>query len=123
MTILDEITAQTNGASFLRADLHIHSYGEEASYDVDDPGMTVEGIVDTALAESLQVISITDHNRIGNVKAAVEYGNGKGLLVIPGVELSTPQGHLLIYCSSVDQLTRLMGKLDGFVTDREEVRV
>lgn len=66
MSILAEINQHSNGAKFRRADLHIHSFGEGGSYDVVDAGMTPEAIVDTAVAENLQVIGITDHNVIGN---------------------------------------------------------
>ena len=67
--------------------------------------MTPEGIVDTAIAEHLQVIAITDHNSIGNVEKALTYAQGKPILVVPGVELSTAQGHLLIYCPTFASLT------------------
>ncbi len=106
-----EIAQYTNGAQFRRADLHIHSYGELGSYDVTDTAMTPAGIVDTAIAEKLQVIAITDHNQIGNVRMAVKYAEGKPLLVVPGVELSTPQGHFLVYCPTTDKLEAFYGKL------------
>lgn len=111
MSLIQEIQNESNGAQFRRADLHIHSFGEGGSYDVTDTTMTPEGIVDTAIAERLDLVSITDHNQIGNVRAALKYAEAKGLLVIPGVELSTPQGHLLVYFETVDQLQRFYGKL------------
>src|SRR5260370_38302072 len=111
MALHDEISAQSNGAHFLRADLHIHSFGKGGSYDVKDPGMTPQAIVDLAIAENLQVIAITDHNVIGNVRAAVEHAAGKDVLVIPGVELSTVNGHLLIYCPTSDQIEEFYAKL------------
>ncbi len=106
-----EIEAHSNGCLFRRADLHIHSYGEFGSYDVTDTGMTPEAIVDLALAEGLSVIAITDHNVIGNVRRAVKHSAGKEILVVPGVELSTQQGHFLVYCPSPDQLEGFYGKL------------
>jgi ABC-type lipoprotein export system ATPase subunit len=111
MALHDEIGAQSNGAHFLRADLHIHSFGKGGSYDVKDAGMTPQAIVDLAITENLQVIAITDHNVIGNVRAAIEHADNKDILVIPGVELSTPDGHLLIYCPTSDQLEAFYGKL------------
>ena len=63
----------SNGAHFLKADLHIHSYGAGGSYDVDDVQMTPPGIVDTAIAKGLSVISITDHNEVMNSCVAVQY--------------------------------------------------
>ncbi|AXV70360.1 hypothetical protein CJO74_14330 [Ralstonia solanacearum] len=91
--------------------MHIHSFGEEGSYDVKDATMTPEGIIDTAIAERLDLIAITDHNQIANVRSAQKYAEGKPLLVIPGVELSTPQGHLLVYFETADHLQRFFGKL------------
>src|SRR3954454_24226936 len=73
--------------------------------------MTPEAIVDTALREGLRVVSITDHNWIGNVPRALRHAHGKDVLVVPGVELSTPQGHLLVYCPTHDDLARFFGKL------------
>ncbi|MHB1532911.1 TrlF family AAA-like ATPase [Acidithiobacillus sp.] len=111
MSLLQEIQNESNGALFRRADLHIHSFGEGGSYDVTDVTMTPEGIIDTAIAERLDLVAITDHNQIGNIRPALKYADGKGLLVIPGVELSTPQGHLLVYFETADQLQRFFGKL------------
>ncbi len=111
MSLLQEIQNESNGAQFRRADLHIHSFGEDGSYDVKDATMTPEGIIDTAIAERLDLIAITDHNQIANVRSALKYAEGKPLLVIPGVELSTPQGHLLVYFETADHLQRFFGKL------------
>lgn len=106
-----EILSQSNGAHFRRADLHIHSFGPGGSYDVTDTGMTPEAIVDRAIAENLQVIAIADHNAIGNIRAAVAHAEGKPILVVPAVELSTMQGHMLIYCPTVEKMEGFFGKL------------
>lgn len=66
-----------SGAKFHRADLHIHSFGEEGSFDVTDNTMTPQNIVDTAISKNLSIISITDHNEIGNVKVALAHAEGK----------------------------------------------
>ena len=101
-----------NGARFIRADLHIHSYGKDSgSFDVTDQDMTPEKIVDTAIDSNLQIISITDHNEILNSKAAIDYAEGKELFVVPGIEVSTTQGHLLVYFSSFQELRSFHGRL------------
>ncbi|MBX9715129.1 MAG: AAA family ATPase [Burkholderiaceae bacterium] len=105
----DAIAAQPGGARFFRADLHIHSFG--ASHDVTDQAMTPEAIVATAAAENIAVIAITDHNDISNVARAIQAAAGHPVLVIPGVELSTPQGHLLCYFPSQQHLTRFFARL------------
>jgi histidinol phosphatase-like PHP family hydrolase/energy-coupling factor transporter ATP-binding protein EcfA2 len=101
----------TNGAKFLRADLHIHSFGEFGSYDVADHTMTPEAIVDTAIEKGLSIISITDHNEIQNSSTAINYAVGKDILVLPGIEVSTTQGHLLLYFESFKNLRDFFGKL------------
>lgn len=109
-----------SGSRFYRGDLHIHSY--VASHDVKDEGMTAEAIVATAVSEDLQIIAVADHNEIGNVQRAVEEGVAAGVLVIPAVELSTPEGHLLCYFPDVSSLQRFHGRLDivdrGLATSR-----
>lgn len=107
---LTECTALSCGAHFYRGDLHIHSYG--GSHDVKDVGMSVQAIIDTALAEKLDIIAIADHNEILNVRSALAAGLSAGLLVIPAVELSTPEGHLLCYFPSVEALEQFHGRLE-----------
>lgn len=106
-----DFEAINSGASFYKADLHIHSYGEEGSFDVVDTTMTPENIVDTAIEKGLSIISITDHNEDRNVKRAIKHAEGKNILVIPGIEVSTLQGHLLLYFEKYDELKNFRGKL------------
>ncbi|MCX6232957.1 MAG: PHP domain-containing protein [Bacteroidetes bacterium] len=101
----------TIGAKFLRADIHIHSYGEFGSFDVTDHTMTPEAIVDTAISKGISIISITDHNEIQNANTAINYSIGKDILVIPGIEVSTTQGHLLVYFNTYKNLRAFYGKL------------
>jgi ABC-type Mn2+/Zn2+ transport system ATPase subunit/histidinol phosphatase-like PHP family hydrolase len=99
------------GAKFVRADLHIHSFGEDGSFDVTDNSMTPENIVDKAIEKNLRVISITDHNEINNSRRAIQHAVGKDILVIPGIEISTTQGHLLLYFPTFENLRGFYGKL------------
>ncbi|NQZ04244.1 TrlF family AAA-like ATPase [Idiomarina sp.] len=101
----------TAGAQFHRGDLHIHSYGEDGSYDVTDETMTPENIIEEALQKNISIISITDHNRIRNSIKAVQLSRNEDLLVLPGIEISTTQGHLLSYFSSTSELENFYGKL------------
>ena len=106
-----DLSSVNDGAKFYKADLHIHSFGEEGSFDVTDATMTPEGIVDTAIEKGLAIISITDHNEDRNVKRALKYAEGKNILVIPGIEVSTLQGHLLLYFERYEELKNFRGKL------------
>jgi energy-coupling factor transporter ATP-binding protein EcfA2/histidinol phosphatase-like PHP family hydrolase len=114
MAILKKCLEMSNGANFYRADLHIHSY--QASHDVTDPNMIPNKIIDVAQKECISIISITDHNEISNVSHLIDAAKGTNILVIPGVELSTSQGHLLCYFETVDELNKFYYKLD--IADR-----
>ena len=104
------IVDTASGARFFRADLHIHSVG--ASHDVTDTSMTPTQIVATAVAENLDLIAITDHNEISNVATAIAASAGTSVTALPGVELSTLQGHLLAYFPDFPSLSQFFGKLD-----------
>ena len=73
----------------LKADLHIHS---EASYDCDS---SVEEILESAVEESLDVIAVTDHDEIRGSHEAVRSADEYDLTALPGIEVSTSDGHLL----------------------------
>jgi len=105
-------------SNFFIADLHIHSFGEFGSFDVYDPKMTPEAIVDAAISCSIDVISITDHNQILNSKRALNYSKDKEIFVIPGIELSTPEGHLLAYFENFENLNDFYGTL-SFSSDKK----
>lgn len=70
-------------------DFHVHS---EDSYDGHEP---VELILDHASAIGLDGVVITDHDEIDESLRAAELAPEYGLVGIPGVEVSTMQGHLL----------------------------
>ncbi len=71
------------------ADIHIHTI---YSYDATT---TVRGVLKQASSVSLDVIAITDHDEIRGAFDARELASQYGLEVIPGVEVTTSDGHLL----------------------------
>lgn len=95
---IEDVLRIDNGGTFVTGDLHIHSFG--GSHDVKDQTMTPQAIIDTAVTLGLSVLSITDHNTDANVLPALQYAqraySGK-LLLLPGVEITTAHGHLLVY--------------------------
>lgn len=107
---ITEAQSLDNGARFFRGDLHIHSV--VGSHDVTDAAATPEGIVATAIAEGLSIIAIADHNEISGVAVAIEASKSTGLLVIPAVELTTPQFHLLCYLPTLEALQRFHARLN-----------
>ena len=115
MVLLSDIQTLDNGARFLNVDLHIHSYG--ASHDVSDATMTPEAIVDSAVRQKLSVIAITDHNNNVNVQRAIDHAQNYyagQILILPGVEVTTAHGHLLVYFAPerTADLAKFLSRLD-----------
>jgi predicted metal-dependent phosphoesterase TrpH len=73
----------------LRLDPHVHSAG---SYDCSTP---VERVLAAAAEAGLDAVAITDHDTIAESLRAHEIAPDYGLLAVPGVEVSTADGHLL----------------------------
>jgi len=71
------------------ADIHIHTI---YSYDATT---TVRGVLKQASSVGLNVIAITDHDEIRGAFDARELASQYDLEVIPGVEVTTKDGHLL----------------------------
>ncbi|NMA65862.1 MAG: PHP domain-containing protein [Clostridiaceae bacterium] len=73
-------------------DLHIHSCLSPCA----EEDMTPNNIVNMSILKGLDIIAITDHNSAKNAAALVEAGRRQGLIVVPGIELSTLEEiHLL----------------------------
>jgi hypothetical protein len=78
-----------HGARFIRADLHVHSFPDDGS-----PAAAPKDYITEARSQDISVLGITDHNSIANVRSFIEAASGQ-LLVLPGIEVTTHQGHLL----------------------------
>ncbi len=78
----------------IRADLHLHTAFSDGVH-------TPREIVDKARALGISTISITDHDNVGALDEAFEYGASVGVEVIAGLELSAAMGekdvHILAY--------------------------
>jgi len=73
------------------ADLHTHSlYSYDGICDVT-------AILERAKDIRLDVIAVTDHDSMGGVAEALCLAPQYGVEVIPGMEISTGEGHLLAY--------------------------
>ncbi|MBI4429583.1 MAG: PHP domain-containing protein [Ignavibacteriales bacterium] len=77
-----------------RADLHLHT-------TFSDGALTPQELVKKAQAAGLKAIAITDHDHVGALEEAVDWGKTYGVEVISGLELSATFGekdiHILAY--------------------------
>ncbi len=76
---IDDASFQSENPGY--ADLHIHSL-------FSDGVLHPRSIVQTAYEKGLRAVSITDHDSIDGVEAAMDEGDQLGIEVIPGVELT-----------------------------------
>jgi predicted metal-dependent phosphoesterase TrpH len=87
-----------------RLDLHVHSVVSP------DSSATLEAIVDAVVTSGIQGFALTDHNSLqGHRDLARLLDRFPRHLFVPGVEVSTREGHLLVY--GVDQLPPIRNPL------------
>jgi len=114
----NEMKVLDNGAQFFKVDLHVHSFG--ASPDVKDSLMTVEAIIDEAVKLDIRILAITDHNTDVNTQKSIDYSiqYAGQILVLAGVEITTSNGHLLVYFAPAQAVNvgKLLGKIN--IVDR-----
>lgn len=81
-------------------DFHIHS----ALSPCGDADMTPNNIVNMAAISGLNVIAVSDHNTVGNVRAAMAAAKKCGITVIPGMEVETAEEvHILTLYPSIEE--------------------
>ena len=79
-------------------DLHMHS----ALSPCGDNDMTPNNIVHMAMLNELDMIAVTDHNACDNLPAVYKVAEECGVLLIPGVEVTTAEEvHVLGYFPGV----------------------
>jgi len=63
-------------------DMHVHT-------TASDGQLSPVEVVDYAISKGLSGVAITDHDTINGLQDAISYGKLKGVIIIPGIELST----------------------------------
>jgi len=92
----------------VRADLHIHSClspcGELSIYP--------RKIVERALEEGLEIVAVTDHNTAENAAAVLRAARGTGLVVFPGMELTSEEEvHVLGLFETMEALSPVQDEI------------
>lgn len=116
-----EVLKRDCGAEFVKVDLHVHTPASgdaqkktkyNFKFDIEDPKslksakQLAEKIVKHCIDQKIRLIAITDHNTPSNThpedltntwyKLIKDAAEGKDLCVLPGVEISTDDLHILI---------------------------
>ncbi len=81
--------------SLIMYDLHTHS-------TYSDGTLTPAQLIDYALERRITKLALTDHDSIDGITECVEYGQQKGVLVIPGLELSINWNYKVIHVLALD---------------------
>lgn len=79
------------GAEFLRADLHVHTLPDNAAL----PTRPVEDFVAEAVSKAVAVLGVADHNAIDRMRPLLAAAAGSGVVILPGIEVTTHQGHVV----------------------------
>lgn len=117
-----EILKQNSGAEFVKVDLHVHTPASgdaqaknkyNFKFDMADIPKSLksakqlaEKIVDGMIGKGIRLIAVTDHNSPSNThpedltntwyQLLKDKAKGKDLCVLPGVEISTDDLHILV---------------------------
>jgi hypothetical protein len=94
------------------ADLHVHSNN---SWDGKNES---NKIFDVAGQKGVDVLAITDHDGIVPVPMAIV---PSGLTVLPGVEISTKNGHCLVISPPVEEMSSFLAKNHACVNNPVEL--
>ena len=95
-------------------DLQIHSTASDGKYAPAE-------IIEIAQRNSLEVISLTDHDTVGGLVEAVSRGEKSGVRVIPGIEMSVEDKDVHILGYGIDYRNiELLTKLEEFKQSRIE---
>lgn len=94
----------------MKFDLHVHS---EYSFDSNTP---IKDIIKAA-AKSLDGIAITDHDSIGGHEEAEKACKKHGIIFIPGMELKTPSGDIVLLGINEIPNIETFQELEDFVTE------
>lgn len=73
-------------------DIHTHTYPTS-----DDSTLSPEELISRAKAIGLDGLCLTDHDGFWNPSDVEKLGKDNDFLVIPGCEVTTEEGHLLVY--------------------------
>jgi len=114
-TIIPDMHVTANGNGFSRwflCDLQVHTIADQnqryGDYGARDPSRTfAEELIETHANAGVDVIAVTDHNRVDWYPMLRAVGEEQGVWVFPGTEVSVNGCHLLAIWDCTDEGFRL----------------
>ena len=79
---------------YLKADLHLHTC--DGVIEKDIPYNAFE-LIDRGMKNGYEVLSITNHDSVTFSRYLRDYARKRGIVLIPGIELTLKRKHVLIY--------------------------
>jgi len=108
--MLKDSTVKIKKPKPLKSDLHLHT----AEDPLDRIRYSSKELISKAADEGFDVISITNHHKMTFNQDLFSYAHERGILLIPGVELTIKRRHVLVLnpppfkaCSDFPSLSRL----------------
>ena len=86
-----------------KCDLHRHAIPDGGV----DFAFSPAGFLRECVSEGLEVVAVTDHDRTDHIDAVVQEAPQYGLMIVPGVEITTDRGHILALAAEPDGTTIL----------------
>lgn len=83
-----------------RCDLHNHTTPNEQ----DESELDAAQFVEEALDRGLDVVAVTDHDHVDRVSIVVAAAEETSLTVVPGLEVTTDSGHVIVLAPDEDGL-------------------
>jgi len=89
-----------NGARFYRCALQVNPHHYAATYRGQPQSFNeaeyINALIEKAVAESIAVLALTDHNHVGFIDDFRAIANNRGIKVFPGFEIPSREGiHIL----------------------------
>ena len=86
-----------------KCDLHRHTTPD----DTDSFEFDAQEFVNRCIQDGLDVVAVTDHDRIDHIQEVIEEAAQHDIAVVPGVELDTDRGHIIALAPGGEGITVL----------------
>jgi predicted metal-dependent phosphoesterase TrpH len=103
----------------LKVDFHTHSSDDPKDYI----GFSAEQLIDQAAEQNLDALAITNHDAVTFNRRLEGYAAGRGILLLPGVELTLSNKHVVVVNPEFRKVEsfRLLDDLSRIRNDRNLV--